>query len=276
MTMTNKCDCLNDCGDDPDILKSAVQPCETYLSPSDCSAVDRFAAAMKRKLATARAKGRSGWDSPECTQQHLSNLLREHVNKGDPVDVANFCAFLSARGEMIAQVGPAVVPGAAIRRIEQTNFPNSPAQAALSAFLSAMFDQGLNGADMRAAMLWFCGFEECEEPSASTAQAALVDKVQYLGSADLADLQRLEDLIDDGQDYDLPKTRMVRLAELGAIRHHGNGYYSITAFGRLALDSRFTRLPLETVDECNERLSAEHKEKMLKPAKVASATHAAT
>lgn len=175
MTMTNKCDCLNDCGDDPDILKTAVQPCETQLSSSDRVAVDHLAGAMKRKLTAARAKGRSGWDSPECTQQHLSNLLREHVDKGDPVDVANFCAFLSARGEMIAQAVPAVVPGAAIRRIERTNFPNSPAQAALSAFLSAMFDQGLNGADMRAAMLWFLGFEECEEPSAST-QAAPVNE----------------------------------------------------------------------------------------------------
>lgn len=68
----------------------------------DETAVAYLATAMNTKLARARAKGRSGWDSPECTQQHLSNLLREHVEKGDPVDVANFCAFLAARGETIA------------------------------------------------------------------------------------------------------------------------------------------------------------------------------
>ncbi|AOV05690.1 hypothetical protein N5K37_14630 [Delftia tsuruhatensis] len=68
----------------------------------DETAVAYLATAMNTKLARARAKGRSGWDSPECTQQHLSNLLREHVEKGDPVDVANFCAFLAARGEGIA------------------------------------------------------------------------------------------------------------------------------------------------------------------------------
>ncbi len=65
----------------------------------DETAVAYLATAMNTKLARARAKGRSGWDSPECTQQHL---LREHVEKGDPVDVANFCAFLAARGEGIA------------------------------------------------------------------------------------------------------------------------------------------------------------------------------
>lgn len=32
----------------------------------------------------------------------LSELLRQCVDKGDPVDVANFCAFLLARGESIA------------------------------------------------------------------------------------------------------------------------------------------------------------------------------
>ncbi|MDR0204968.1 MAG: hypothetical protein LBJ40_22785 [Delftia acidovorans] len=68
----------------------------------DETAVAYLATAMNTKLARARAKGRSGWDTPECTQQHLSNLLREHVEKGDPVDVANFCAFLAARGEGIA------------------------------------------------------------------------------------------------------------------------------------------------------------------------------
>lgn len=58
----------------------------------DNDEVDWFAAAMKEKLAKARAKGRGGWQT--CPPEELSRMLREHVEKGDPVDVANFCMFL--------------------------------------------------------------------------------------------------------------------------------------------------------------------------------------
>lgn len=68
---------------------------------TDDDAVDLFAKALKEKLAIARDKGRSGWSSDECTQEHLSALLREHVEKGDPRDVANFCMFLWMRQEAI-------------------------------------------------------------------------------------------------------------------------------------------------------------------------------
>ncbi len=68
----------------------------------DNDAVDGLAGAMKEKLGLAREKGRGGWDDPtECSNDDLSRMLREHVEKGDPVDVANFCAFLVARGERI-------------------------------------------------------------------------------------------------------------------------------------------------------------------------------
>lgn len=66
----------------------------------DDVAVDAFASAMKAKLAQARAKGRGGWqDHADCPQQRLSRMLRSHVEKGDPVDVANFACFLWNRGE---------------------------------------------------------------------------------------------------------------------------------------------------------------------------------
>ena len=82
---------------------------ELAQHPDDV-AVDALTALMKSKLAKQRDKGYGGWDDTECSQQHLSNLLRGHVEKGDPVDVANFCAFLSARGEGIApQAAPAAV-----------------------------------------------------------------------------------------------------------------------------------------------------------------------
>lgn len=65
----------------------------------DDDAVDEFAIALKDKLAAARAKGRYGWRS--CTPEELTRMLREHVEKGDPRDVANFCMFLWSLGARI-------------------------------------------------------------------------------------------------------------------------------------------------------------------------------
>ena len=68
----------------------------------DDAAVDRFAEAMKAKLSKKREDGRGGWqDKDECPQEFLSDLLRGHVEKGDPVDVANFAMMLHQRGEEI-------------------------------------------------------------------------------------------------------------------------------------------------------------------------------
>jgi hypothetical protein len=66
----------------------------------DDAAVDRFAVAMKDKLAKAREKGRSGWET--CPPDDLSRMLREHVEKGDPRDVANFAMMLWNLGTGIA------------------------------------------------------------------------------------------------------------------------------------------------------------------------------
>lgn len=87
-----------------DALLEVEDKMATAAAPqhSDDVAVDRLAVAMKAKLAKQRDKGYGGWDDSEYTREWLSQLLREHVDKGDPVDVANFCAFLSARGEGIA------------------------------------------------------------------------------------------------------------------------------------------------------------------------------
>lgn len=68
----------------------------------DDLAVDRFAAAMKVKLAKKRADGRGGWeDRSECSGEFLSGLLRRHVEKGDPLDVGNLAMMLHQRGEGI-------------------------------------------------------------------------------------------------------------------------------------------------------------------------------
>jgi hypothetical protein len=70
------------------------------VAHTDDDAVDHFAAAMKDKLAQARAKGRYGWR--EIDPSDLSMMLRSHVDKGDPRDVANFCMFLWSLGKPIS------------------------------------------------------------------------------------------------------------------------------------------------------------------------------
>jgi len=72
----------------------------------DDVAVDQFAEVMKAKLADARAKGRAGWQ--QCDPAELSYMLREHVEKGDPRDVANFCMFLWSLGKPIGDARPVV------------------------------------------------------------------------------------------------------------------------------------------------------------------------
>ncbi|MCZ4330733.1 hypothetical protein [Castellaniella denitrificans] len=74
----------------------------------DDDAVDHFAVAMKDKLAQARAKGRHGWH--ECDPADLSQMLRAHVEKGDPRDVANFCMFLWSLGQPISAAPVAQEP----------------------------------------------------------------------------------------------------------------------------------------------------------------------
>src|SRR4029077_20482891 len=58
----------------------------------DDEAVSIFATAMQDKMAKSRAKGRGGWQS--CSVDDLWKMLREHVEKGDPVDVANLAMMI--------------------------------------------------------------------------------------------------------------------------------------------------------------------------------------
>ena len=69
----------------------------------DNEAVDKLAQAMKNKLAKKREQGYHGWET--CKHGDLVQLLINHVDEGDPIDVANFCAFLFARGEQLTQGG---------------------------------------------------------------------------------------------------------------------------------------------------------------------------
>ena len=72
---------------------------KTPVQHSDDIAVDLFAEKMKEKLGKSRDKGRSGWE--DCPIEHLIASLKDHISKGDPVDVANFAMMISQRGESI-------------------------------------------------------------------------------------------------------------------------------------------------------------------------------
>jgi hypothetical protein len=69
---------------------------------SDDIAIQRFCEVLKEKMQRNRAKGRGGWDDKsDCTAETLTRMLREHIEKGDPVDVALFSMMLYMRGETI-------------------------------------------------------------------------------------------------------------------------------------------------------------------------------
>ena len=77
-------------------LREELAQQEPVQHPDD-EAVDRFAAAMKDKLAKARDAGRSGWQDPAWPVDQIRDALYKHIAKGDPRDVANYCMFLWAR-----------------------------------------------------------------------------------------------------------------------------------------------------------------------------------
>lgn len=65
---------------------------------TDRAAVDQLAVKMAAKMNAKREAGFHGWDNPDLVPPALlSHLLRHAVRKGDPVDVANYCAMIAAR-----------------------------------------------------------------------------------------------------------------------------------------------------------------------------------
>lgn len=93
------------------VSASQAAPVGGDLHP-DAVAVTCFADAMKDKMAKSRAKGRSGWDDPEqCSIESLQSMLLDHLSKGDPIDVANFCMMLWSRGAAVSASQAAPVGG---------------------------------------------------------------------------------------------------------------------------------------------------------------------
>lgn len=66
----------------------------------DDEAVDRFAAAMHAKMASARAKGKEGWDDPDrCSDEKLRSLAELAFHSSRYVDVANYAMMLWVRAK---------------------------------------------------------------------------------------------------------------------------------------------------------------------------------
>ena len=65
----------------------------------DETGIWRISQAMKKKLSLKREQGRGGWWNGErCEISFLEQLFWEHVEKGDIIDIANFCMMLFNRG----------------------------------------------------------------------------------------------------------------------------------------------------------------------------------
>lgn len=70
---------------------------------SDAEGVDKFARAMKRKMARKSREGRSGWNDPDdCSAEYLAELLAYELTaddgQPDPVNIGNYAMMLYHRG----------------------------------------------------------------------------------------------------------------------------------------------------------------------------------
>jgi len=58
--------------------------------------INRFSKKQKEKLHANMSK-KSGWDDPNWTIDDIKKAMIAHIEKGDPVDAANFAAFWFSR-----------------------------------------------------------------------------------------------------------------------------------------------------------------------------------
>lgn len=71
-----------------------------YADPMiDKYLADALDVSVRAKLDVSRAKGRGGWwDQSRCDVELLRQMLREHVEKGDMIDVAVLAGMIYVRG----------------------------------------------------------------------------------------------------------------------------------------------------------------------------------
>lgn len=89
-------------GEGSPLIRHYNAPEAAAESIRDEEAINEFAVQLKVKMAQSRAKGRDGWHRKDlCSAATLSQMLREHVEKGDPTDTGIFSMMLQQRGETI-------------------------------------------------------------------------------------------------------------------------------------------------------------------------------
>jgi len=74
-------------------------PKRERLPDDERKALDAMVSAMSEKLYSKYLEGYCGFEG--ASEDHINRLLHEHLPKGDPVDVANFCAFLLHNGQRV-------------------------------------------------------------------------------------------------------------------------------------------------------------------------------
>lgn len=82
----------------------SMEPDKPRLNPRTQKLVDEFSSALSEKLLAAQIKYgyQTGWESPNWESECREHLMR-HINKGDPRDVAAYCAFMWHHGWSTAQ-----------------------------------------------------------------------------------------------------------------------------------------------------------------------------
>lgn len=95
------------------------------LHPATVNLVVRFARALSKKLAAAETKyGYSdGWLSPDWMDECRAKLM-DHIVKGDPRDVAAYCAFLWHHGASTVADQPSQAP--VVQAVQATGYPPLP------------------------------------------------------------------------------------------------------------------------------------------------------
>lgn len=70
---------------------------------ADSVLVAMVAHEMRKKLKKKREDGRKGWFRPNCSNKQLREMLIEHVEKGDPVDIINLAGMILARQKLYGE-----------------------------------------------------------------------------------------------------------------------------------------------------------------------------
>ena len=85
------------------------------------------------------------------------------------------------------------------------------------------------------------------------------ERQRFLSDEDFAMLFQFHNQCEDADGYTARKDDMSRMAELGVVRNHGFGRYSVTSFGMWLIETEFMQsptLPLKTNKQYNDEARA--------------------